>query len=175
MIEITKPTSEKVTEKTLKWNYKKANWELYRMKITERFNEIDPTNDLDTSYQNLADAIIKSAKETIPRGNRKRYRPYWDTDLEKLVNERKKARRKAEKHPSADNRKRYNYLTAKVKLKTKETKRSTWKDYCSKLDLRKDGKKAWTLLTNLSGKRRKVNPTPLKTPDGEVNNASKAD
>ena len=151
------------------WNYKKANWELYQQKSESRLLEVCTTSSIDECYKDITTALMTSAKEAIPRGNPKKFRPYWDKELEQLTKARKKARRHAEKNPTAENRKHYNYLTAKVKLKSKSAKRKTWREHCGELDLRKDGRKAWNLLTNLSGTKRRKNPAPMKpTEEGKT-------
>ena len=52
---------------------------------------------------------------------------------------------------------------AKTKLLIRSSKKKKWSNTCSGLDLRKDGRKAWRLLNNLAGSRRKTNPKPMTT------------
>ena len=48
----------------------------------------------------------------------------------------------------------------------KELKRDSWEKTTGLLDLRKDGKKAWTLLDRLSGKNKRTNSVPLTSATG---------
>jgi len=52
--------------------------------------------------------ILYAAKTNIPNGSVKKFRPYWTKDLEKTVLERRRAREKAKKEPTAANRNNYN-------------------------------------------------------------------
>uniref|UniRef100_A0A0B6Y4I4 Uncharacterized protein n=1 Tax=Arion vulgaris TaxID=1028688 RepID=A0A0B6Y4I4_9EUPU len=38
-------------------------------------------------------AILKSARETIPRGARKDYKPYWTAEIQKLENDLEQAKK----------------------------------------------------------------------------------
>ena len=99
----------------------------------------------------------------MPKGNYKKYRPFWNKDLQEAVLARRRARRKAANDPTPANRTDYNRKTAKVRLLTRTGKRTKWRTVCENLDLHKDGKKAWQLLQNLEGKKKKENPNPIQT------------
>ena len=73
-------------------------------------------------------------------------------------------------NPSPENRTNYNRWCAKVRLLTKTGKRISWRETCSKLDLNKDGKKAWGLLHNLEGSKRRENPKPLNSEGKKIFN-----
>ena len=66
-----------------------------------------------------------------------------------------------EKDPSRNNRTAYNQSTAKVRFFTKKAKQAKWINTCQTLDLRKDSHKAWNLMKNLSGNRKRTNPQPM--------------
>jgi ribonuclease HI len=168
LIEISAPmTSKKYQLIPPSWNFKKANWPLYRHLVHKQFATIDMTQNTNLIYSKITSALLQSAKVAISRGHRKKYRPFWNRDLAKTVKERKKARRRAEEHPTPVNRTEYNRLSAKVKLLSTQAKKSTWIKKSSELDMRRSGNKAWRLITNLSGKKTKKNPAPLKV-DSEL-------
>ena len=96
----------------------------------------------------------------------KKYKPFWNQDIQEAVTNRQQARKAAETHPTANNKTAYNKASAKVKVVTASSKKEKWKETCSSLDLRKDGKKAWQLLHNLSGDKIRTNPQPM--PEGET-------
>jgi hypothetical protein len=65
-----------------RWNYKKANWGKFETCTNE------PTKDIVTEGKNINNvvkifnaSIVKAAKESIPRGVRKNYKPYWSNDI----------------------------------------------------------------------------------------------
>lgn len=76
-----------------------------------------------------------------------------------------------------ENKREYNRSSAKVKLLSKELKKTSKIRTTGDLDLRKDGKKTWRLLDKLSGNKRKSKPVPLSTETGGkvYSDAKKAD
>lgn len=109
----------------------------------------------------------------IPRGRNKKYKPFWNENIQKEVTERQKARKEMEKNPTLENKKNYNRATAKVKLVSAKAKRERWNVTCAELDLRKDGKRAWQLLSNLSGRKERTNPTPMTDAETDLKRAEK--
>ena len=161
LISIYRPEKLKQKRRTL-WNFKRADWSSYRVICLTKLEKIDNTKDISTVYNEISNALLTAAKKTIPRGNRKRYKPFWNTDLERLVSERRQARKKVEKNPTRENKTAYNRLTAQVRYQVRMSKKNHWNDTCNKLNLQKDGHKAWGLLHSLEGKRTRCNPQPLE-------------
>ena len=148
------------------WNFKKASWNDFSAATDAGMGLVDIDNDsLDKVSSDICKVILDAAKTNIPNGSVKKFRPYWTKDLEKTVLERRRAREKAKKEPTAANRNNYNRLTAKVRYLTRTGKRFKWKETCRKLDLNRNGHKAWKLLGNLEGSSKKENPKPI-TKDG---------
>ena len=170
-VNLDKP-SPKETRKTL-WNFRKANWEKFREETDTGFNNINYNRPIEEVYSNICCTILTAAKNTIPRGNRKRYKAFWNQELEDAVKARKKARMEAEEETSVQKRKEYNHLTAKVRLLTKKSKRKHWTEKCNKLDLKRNGHKAWNLLHNLEGKSKRINPWPIKDEGNTVTDNKK--
>ena len=144
------------------WNFKKASWNDFSTATDVGINSVDiENNPLNKVSSDICKVILNAAKKTIPKGNVKKFRPYWTKDLESAVSERRRARRLAEKKPTTDNRNKYNRLTAKVRYLTRTGKRAKWRDTCQNLDLNRNGHKAWKLLGNLEGSSKKENPKPI--------------
>ena len=61
--------------------------------------------------------ILQAAKETIPRGARKNYVPYWTNTLQKLQEELAEACNMAEMQPSQQNHIALQNTKAKFSLK----------------------------------------------------------
>ena len=114
----------------------------------------------------ITTTILNAAKKHIPRGTPKKYKPFWNSDIQTAVTIRQQARKTLENEPSLNNKIAYNKATAKAKQLTALAKREKWRETCATLDLRKDGNRAWRLLNNLSGKKQRTNPTPMT--DGET-------
>ena len=60
-----------------------------------------------------------------------------------------------------------------MKILSRNLKRHSWEEKTGKLDLSKDGRKAWTLLDRLSGKAKKTNPVPIETENGKATTDTK--
>ena len=159
------------------WNFRKANWKAFADETDSQLGNLDVSDGTEDAVCNkITTAILDAAKKHIPRGNRNKYTPYWNKDLDQAVKSRNKARKDVETNPSTENKIKLNRLTAKVRLLTNGGKREHWKTTCQQLNLNKDGHKAWKLLKNLEGSSRKENPKPLKK-NGKVfsNGKMKAD
>ena len=144
------------------WNFKKANWKGYAAVTDATIGLLDvDKGSEDEVCQSITDFILKAARQHIPRGCRKRFKPFWNKELEELVRERRKARKRAEKDPTPSNRTAHNRLTAQVRLLIRKGKKDHWTKTCEQLDLNKEGHKAWKLLQNLEGSSKKENPKPM--------------
>ena len=79
------------------WNFKKANWKGYAAATDAMLGQLDVTEGSeDEVCQKIIDSILKAARQHIPRGNRKKFKPFWNKELEETVKLRRKARKKAE-------------------------------------------------------------------------------
>ena len=158
-------------QRTTKWNYKKANWAKFK-ELTD--NPPTQNENMEKAYQEIIDSIMTASIQAIPRGRRKKYKPFWTPELERKVKHRKLARLEAEKTPTCKNRTQYNKLTARVKLEIKKTKRERWQKTCSEIDLTNHGHKAWKLLHNLEGKNKTNKNNKVWYKDGmEINTDQK--
>ena len=150
------------------WNYSKADWDKFKTKSRELISQIDFEADIDTVLTNFSKAIINAAEKSVPRGFRAKFKIYWSGELDGAINKRRKAKKALIKNKNPENRKEFNKLSAKVKLISKMSKKQTWEKKTANLDLRKDSRKAWSLLDKLSGKNRRTNPEPIETEHGKA-------
>ena len=147
--------------KKTSWNYTKSQWSKFSKKTDERYAKIKKTDTIEQFSHGIVTATMRSAKDCIPRGRRKKYKKHWTPELAEAVSQRKEARNKVEDDSSPSNKTNFNRLTAKVRYLTKKGKVKAFKEKCSQLDLKKEGHKAWGFLNNLEGSKRKSNPQPL--------------
>ena len=146
MIKIENLVKPETKRKTL-WNFRRANWTKYACITDAELAKIDIENQpIDTSFKEICSCMLKAAKESVPRGNFKKDKPFWNKDIQKAVQARRKARRMATNYPTPENRAEYNRQTARVRLLTRTGRRDRWRNVCQNLDLHKDGKKALKLL-----------------------------
>ena len=151
------------------WNYSKADWAEFRTLSNQSiFSNVDLQDDNNTLLTEFPKAVISAAVKAIPRGSRAKYSAFWNGDLEEATNARKKAWKLKRDNNTPENRTEYNKLSAKVKLLSKASKKKAWEKTTGNLDLRKDSRKAWTLLDKLSGKHRRTNPAPIDTDTGKA-------
>ena len=156
------------------WNFKKANWNKYAMDTDTGFEKIDVQKQpVDKVVTEMTEVIREAVKANVPRGNHKKYKPFWNRNLDEAVKERKKSRKTVELQNTTENRTTYNKLTARVRCLTRTSKREHWRKTCQNLDLKKDGRKAWKLLKNLEGSKRKENPKPISHNGKKVSDAKK--
>ena len=59
---------------------------------------------------NFNSAVLKAAKESIPRGRRHDYKPYWNNTFEKIHKELSEAREEMERNPTPQNVRRHSQL-----------------------------------------------------------------
>ena len=65
-------------------------------------------NSVDSLCDGISNAIVDAAMQTIPRGCRNHYKPFWSEELQEAVNTREAAREALEKDPSDVNKIKYN-------------------------------------------------------------------
>ncbi|GFR65706.1 RNA-directed DNA polymerase from mobile element jockey [Elysia marginata] len=112
-----KPCSRKFERKT-RWNFKKANWSRFKEATDNLLTAIKPTgDDPNLLCSQITEGILKAAADCIPRGCRKAYKPFWNTNIEQAVKTRQEARKQMEKNPTIENKILYNKTSALVKRK----------------------------------------------------------
>ena len=132
------------------WSFKRADWDSFACITDTEMGKLDlDALSVDQASSEICSIILKAAKKTVPQGHRKKYKPYWNAELQQAVKARRKAKKKATKSPTPENKTEFNKHTAKVRLLTRQGKRGKWIKTCEDLDLNKEGKKAWKLLQNL--------------------------
>ena len=151
-----------------RWNYKKANWDLFRSLTNEMSLGLNArSHKVDKVAKKITELTLKAAKRAIPRGSRKYYRPFWTEELEVLENEVNKARKDVEENPSIDSNIKLIETTARLRRETISTQRKGWQEKTASLNLEKDGGKLWNLMAKLDGEKTKVGPVVLEK-EGET-------
>ncbi|XP_076804489.1 uncharacterized protein LOC143448565 [Clavelina lepadiformis] len=111
-----------------RWNFRKANWELYSLTTNELAQDLPPpdTGLVDEAYQDFCSAIVKPAKRSIPRGRRNNYRPCCDAECESLYQAFLKAQQ-GEASKSA---------ASALHARLDEKRREGWTEAVNTIDLR---------------------------------------
>jgi hypothetical protein len=134
-----------------RWNYKRADWDSYKL-LTDQYCENVPERHgkMKDIIKCLNTAILKAAIETIPRGARSNYRPYWTDDLQELEDELHKARQNAEKEQSSEANIKLKATAEKYKRTLNTNTRNSWREKTESLNLDRDGNKLWRLVKTLN-------------------------
>ena len=134
-----------------RWNYKKAKWSLFAIRANELTKDIRiQGRNENTVVKEWTKGILRAAKETIPRGARRDYKPFWSDKLQALEDDLNEAREKAEKDPSDASTIGLQQAKAKFLKAKLEAKRKSWREKTSSLNLEKDGKALWKLTKSLN-------------------------
>ncbi|VDI60877.1 Hypothetical predicted protein [Mytilus galloprovincialis] len=134
-----------------RWNYKKANWGKFETRANELTKDIViEGKNIDNVVKIFNTSIVRAAKESIPRGVRKDYKPYWSNQIQETHDALTRAREEAESNPSQENNIKLQQSKAKH-LKTKlECQRRGWREKTSSLNMEKDTTKLWNLKKALN-------------------------
>ena len=138
--------------KDASWNYKKADWPKFHQ-LTDKLcmeNNIDSNKDINSNVKQLTNCILEAAKQSIPRGRRRDYKPYWSDKLQTLHDQLTVARNRLEQHPSPENNILYHQArTVFDEQKTQEARKS-WQEKTGALNMEKDTQKLWNLTKTLN-------------------------
>ena len=142
------------TEKTPKWNFKKANWDGFKVKCLEEINE-----DIFDNYQDkmkaFSSTLLDIASEFIPKTSpyyKNKSKPWFDEDCRTAKRERNKADRIAKRYPNMDNLMRSKLMQARARKIFRSKKRESWRQYVSSIDSRTRPTKVWNMIRKITGK-----------------------
>ena len=83
--------------------------------------DIGEHNNINYNVASLTAAILRSAVRSIPRGNRRDYKPFWSPKLQELHSRLSTARDKQEEDPTPENTAAYNTIKEEYDEEKKET------------------------------------------------------
>ena len=143
------------------WNNKKANWNLLSQ-LKNKYSKMIKTNHYNINQQvkNLNDCIRKAAKETIPRGARKNYRPYWTAELQEMENTVETARVEAEQDRTVQNNVHLKASEAKCKKAYIHAALSSWRQKTNELNMDRD--KMWNLIRAMNDESKQSAPIVIE-------------
>ena len=145
-----------------RWNYKKANWTLYANLTDAYVTGINcKTNRVNQSYSDFSRAILKAAKESIPRGARKDYMPNWSQQLQQLHTDTINARNAVEKSPTIENNIKLKAANAAFRKESLYSIRKSWHEKTEELNVDRDGHKLWNLAKSLNQEENLSSPIVL--------------
>ena len=106
--------------------------------------------------------ILKAAKESIPRGAHRNYKPYWSEELQELEDSDNEARENAEQNPSQENNIHLKATEAKYRRTHILQARIRWREKTQSLNLDKDGHKLWSLAKSMNNEVNHSSPVKIE-------------
>lgn len=154
---------------TRKYNFKKANWLVYRSDIEQLFSNIDPNIcDIHLMYSTFISIIKKSADKNIPiikvcnsPQNKFKPKPYWNPHLSKVVAERRLALKQFRRNPTPENLAVLENKTLKAKQEIRQAKTKCWQEFCSAIDGNVTSSEMWRKMKWIKGYRQTGSFVPL--------------
>ncbi|KAJ8018507.1 hypothetical protein HOLleu_43470 [Holothuria leucospilota] len=165
LIDVAYPMPE---ERVPRWQLQKADWSEFSHLCQ---NEIvrGAFDGIEDQISNFTQLLVNIATKTIPKSSanpRSKHKPWFNTDCEQAIKDRKKALNIFKKFPNNVNLSNYLNARAKARRIIKASKRESWKQYISKLSSSTPVKKAWDMVRKISGKQLNSRVLHLTKPDG---------
>ena len=146
-----------------RWNFKRAKWSKFSHLLDTRVAGImAKSNQIDRTVKQFVKEMEEAAKQSIPRGSRKNYIPYWSEEIQALHEEVTAARTEAEKHPTTENNITLKAKTAKFKKESIGATRKSWHEKTRDLNFDKSGRKLWKITKLLNGESYRQSPVVLE-------------
>ena len=155
-------TESHENERRPRWNFKKANWDLFKKYCNENViisKFVENSEDMILADNDkmvvFTDLILNGAMEAIPQTScnpKKKPKPYFDDDCNNIVKERKSAFKESRDVPSPENIRKYQIIRAKCRRVIKRKKRSSWRQYVSSVNSQTPIKKVWERIRKITGK-----------------------
>ena len=135
--------------------YKKADWKLFQKHLDDALQSFDiTTHTVDTAEKHLRTCLLQAARKAIPRGRRKKFKPWWTPEVEAAVQARKTAYTQA--HIDEEHRQAYLSASRNCSTVIRQAKREAWKSFTSNLSFRTDQANTWRVLRSHLG-----TPSPI--------------
>lgn len=143
------------------WNTHKANWKEYRAHM-ENTEESTDYNQLVAKMQEAATEAIPKIKTPKNRNIQYKGKQWWNDKCENAVKNRRNHYLVYKENPNLENLIKYKRHDALAKKIINETKKQSWKDYCSSLNKDVPIKEIWCKLNKFKN-RKQSNQIPHDT------------
>ena len=134
-----------------KFNYKKANWDIYQSYIAEHLPSLDfDALNIHQAAHSFSLFLVEAAKASIPFGHLGRSpKAWWSQEAKPAVREQRRPRFVA--HRSESHRLRYIDASRRASSVISGAKSATWQATCSNLSPRSDPRAVFRLLNAILG------------------------
>ena len=121
-------------------------------------NSTDPMLKFNETLISIADETIQKTS-TNPKHPGK---PWFTDECKYTINNRKKAERRFRKLPTSDTLGNVRIFRAKARRTLKHNRRTSWRNFVSRLNCHTPMNKVWNMVQNIKGKNNKTNVHRLK-------------
>ena len=141
-----------------KWQFHKADWNLFKDLCLEAF----PQDDLDGSLQleTFIDKLCEIANEIKSNPNPKKpQKPWFSDECKEAIVEKKRSLRVFKRSPTNTYLQEYHIKRAKARQVIRANKKKSWREYVSKLNARTSIMKCWDMVRKNNRRRRSIRKT----------------
>ena len=132
-------------------NYKRADCDGFKQFADEECMGLQLSEEnVNHNAVQFNNAVLRAAKKSIPRGQRRNYNPFWTPQLEQLQEAVNRAREDMENNPSDQNTAEYSKARAEFTREKLLQTRKQWYVKTASLNLEKDSSKRWSLTKVLN-------------------------
>ena len=155
-------------ETSPRWVFKRADWTAYESLCDAEITDIileDPD-----PLESFTSLLFNIALKTIPRSlsSKKHRKPWFTEECKKAIRLRRASLQKFNIHPTDDNLYSYRKAQANARRIIKKSKRDSWRQYVSKLNVRSSVNKVWDMVHKISGKYKGHQVHHLQQRNGEI-------
>ncbi|GFQ83843.1 RNA-directed DNA polymerase from mobile element jockey [Trichonephila clavata] len=172
LIELSHTHKTPNSKNALFWNFKKANWGLYKSSLDNSLSGVVSFCDLDSKWRFFNYSVLRAACVAIPRGNRKKYKPNFIHNSEALLpllHQRNALQRDFMSSPFPDTKSALKLINAKIKQLYSVIRRDRWNSLCEGLDSHTPNTKLWNLVKNIDRMQPQVEKTnTFRHPGGSL-------
>ena len=158
-----------------RWKLHKANWEEFKIHCEQSIHP-NAFEDCENPAELFTSLLYSAAEKSIPRTSTNRKhpnKPWFNDDCKKAIAERKSVLRQFNLRPTQENLSKFKIARAKARRTIKQSKRTSWRQYVSRLNSRSSVKKTWDMIRKINGKNSSLNVGHLNVGHDFV--SSKAD
>ena len=160
-------TEETDSDKIPKWNFKKANWEKFNILCHEKllFNSFENSEDPMLSF---TETLIDISNQCIAKSSTnsfKKKKPWFNDECKEAIKKRKDSLKRFKQYPTKTNLNACKILRAKARRIIKQAKRSSWKDFISKINTRTPMTTIWNMIKKINGKNQNMKYSHIKVDD----------
>ena len=154
-----------VLDRPRRWKLHKANWTLFQVRCEQSITRDkfttcqNPTELITTLIHNAASEAVQKTTSSPKNPNK----PWFTEECKKATAERKSALRSFNLRPTEHNHDRFKIARAKDRRTIKRCKRTSWREFVSRLNSRSSVKKTWEMVRRIEGKSSTTTVTRLNS------------